>query len=109
MTTMLAVGTPIILLTPDKYTDGLLNKAFGIILAINVSGHSWIGLNYVATDYAPKISKNFIGPARFASASMGIITLLGLGKIALNDKGGIKAVMKGLWTPKQDATTSQEK
>merc|ERR1711982_112738 len=62
MTTILAAATPIILLTPDKYTDGFINKAFGLILAVNVSGHSWIGLNYVATDYVPKVSKALNGP-----------------------------------------------
>ena len=103
MTQILAVGTPLILITPDKYTDGFLNKAFGLFMAVNVAGHSWIGLNYVATDYVPKLSKKFLGPARFASAGIGIITLLGLSKIAMNDEGGIKAVMKGLWTPKQEA------
>jgi len=107
MTQILALGTPLILITPDKYTDGFLNKAFGVLMAVNVAGHSWIGLNYVATDYVPKISKKLFGPARIFSAGMGIITLLGLGKIALNDQGGIKAVMKGLWTPKQD--TAKEK
>merc|ERR1719350_1172338 len=100
MTVILTVGTPILLLTPDKYTDGMLNKVFGLFLATNVAAHSWIGLNYVATDYVPKISKSLLGPTRFLTAGLSLVTFLGLGKIALNDHGGMKAVVKGLWVPK---------
>uniref|UniRef100_A0A6T7JA58 Succinate dehydrogenase [ubiquinone] cytochrome b small subunit n=1 Tax=Attheya septentrionalis TaxID=420275 RepID=A0A6T7JA58_9STRA len=99
MTTFLLVGTPVLFMVPDSYTDGAMNRTFGAIIALNISAHSWVGLNYVATDYAPKISKSFVGPARYLSAGIGIITLLGLGKIALVSPGGIKGTIKGLWNP----------
>ena len=56
MTTFLAVATPIYLFSPAAATDGLIDKGFGVVLAAAIAGHSWIGLNYVATDYVPKIS-----------------------------------------------------
>uniref|UniRef100_A0A7S4SBY0 Succinate dehydrogenase [ubiquinone] cytochrome b small subunit n=1 Tax=Ditylum brightwellii TaxID=49249 RepID=A0A7S4SBY0_9STRA len=102
MTTFLAVATPIYFLAPDDFSDGMMGKAFGSVLVLNISAHSWIGLNYVATDYVPKISKSLMGPARVASAGIGIITLLGLGKIALVGEGGIKGTLKALWTPKTE-------
>lgn len=98
MTTFLAVATPIFFAVPDRWVDGNMNKAFGIIMAINISAHSWIGLNYVATDYVPKLSKALLGPARIVNAGIGAITLLGLCRIALAD-GSIKGAIKGLWNP----------
>jgi len=55
MTTGLAVLTPVYMLTPDSYTDGALSKAFGVLLSVSISAHSWIGLNYVCRDYVPKV------------------------------------------------------
>jgi succinate dehydrogenase hydrophobic anchor subunit len=98
MTTFLAVATPIYFAVPDRWVDGNMNKAFGILMAINISAHSWIGLNYVATDYVPKLSKALLGPARIVNAGIGAITLLGLCRIALAD-GSIKGAIKGLWNP----------
>ena len=45
----LAVLAPIWFLMPDSYSDGFVGKGFGVLLAGNISAHSWIGLNYVAT------------------------------------------------------------
>ena len=59
-------------------------------------------MNYVATDYVPKISKKLLGPARVFNAVLGIVTLAGLSKIALNNKGGVKGTVKGLWRPKKE-------
>ncbi len=67
MMVVLAVATPVYFLVPDQYSDGPLNKLFGIGLAFYISAHSWIGLNYVCTDYVPKISKSLLGPSRFVS------------------------------------------
>lgn len=87
---------------PEEYTDGFVDKAFGMLVATTISAHSWIGMNYVATDYVPKISKGLLGPARVFNAVLAGVTFVGLSKIALNDKGGIKGTVKGLWRPKQE-------
>lgn len=101
-TLSLAVLTPAYFLVPDSYTDGVFNKALGVFVSATVTAHSWIGLNYVATDYVPKISKKLIGPARIANAGLAAITFLGLARIAVSSKGGIKGCIKGLWNPPQE-------
>ena len=75
-----------------------MNKALGLVLAATISFHSWMGMNYVCTDYIPKISKSLLGPSRIFNAGLGAVTLLGLGRIALSDPG-IKGTIKGLWNP----------
>lgn len=106
LTTVLVVAAPIYFMVPDSMTDGPVNQAFGVALAANISAHSWVGLNYVATDYVPKISKKLLGPARIVNAGMAAITLLGLSKIALSP-GGIKGTIKGLWNPKIEEEKSE--
>lgn len=88
--------------TPDSYTDGMIDKAWGVLVATTISAHSWIGMNYVATDYVPKISKGLIGPARVFNVVLAGVTFVGLSKIALNGKGGLKGTVKGLWRPKKE-------
>jgi hypothetical protein len=100
MTTSLAVATPILFLVPDSYTDGIINKGIELFLTVNIAGHSWVGLNYVVTDYVPKISKALLMPARVANMGIAVVTLVGLSKIALTSPGGIKGAVKGLWNPK---------
>jgi len=95
----LAVLAPVWFLIPDSYSDGFVGKAFGVLLAGNISAHSWIGLNYVATDYVPKMSKALLGPSRIAIAGMSVITFLGLARVSIQSKGGIKGCIKGLWNP----------
>jgi len=95
-------------MVPESYSDGMVGKSLGAILAVNISAHSWIGLNYVVTDYVPKISKKLMGPARIVSAGIGLVTLLGLGKIALMTEGGLKGTLKGLWTPKKVEEEAKE-
>jgi len=56
-------------------------------------------MNYVATDYVPKVSKKLLGPARIFNAGLCGITLLGLTKMSLTSPGGIKGAVKGLWNP----------
>lgn len=99
MTTFLAVSTPLYMLAPSSLTDGAVDKVFGLGIAASVAGHSWIGMSYVATDYVPKVSKGLVGPVRVFNAALAGITLLGLGKVALNDRGGIKGMLIGLWRP----------
>jgi hypothetical protein len=100
MTTALAVLTPLVFLVPDSYTDGIVNKGLGVFFALNVAGHSWVGLNYVATDYVPKISKALMGPARIVNVGIAVVSLVGLSKIAIMSPGGLKGAVKGLWNPK---------
>jgi succinate dehydrogenase hydrophobic anchor subunit len=95
----LAVMVPAYLMVPDSYTDGFFNKAFGLVLTANVAVHSWIGLNYVCTDYVPKVSQKLLGPARILNAGIAVVTFLGLARIAVSSKGGIKGCIKGLWNP----------
>jgi len=99
MTLALAGLTPLYFAVPDAYTDGAANKAFGLLLAANMTAHSHIGLNYVATDYVPKISKALLGPARVVILGLSAVMLLGMGKIAVGSPGGIKGVVKGVWNP----------
>lgn len=63
-----------------------------------MAAHSWIGLNYVATDYVPKISKSLLGPARVVNLALGVVTLAGLGKIAVGERG-LRGTVMGLWRP----------
>lgn len=99
MTLALAGLAPVYFLIPDKYTDGFASRAFGMLLTINMTAHSHIGLNYVATDYVPKISKALLGPARVVILGLSAVTLLGMGKISIGSPGGIKGVVKGVWNP----------
>ena len=103
MTTALLGLAPVYFLVPDSYTDGIFNKLFGVGLSATISAHSWIGLNYVATDYVPKVSKALLGPARIVNAGLAVVTFLGLARIAVSSPGGIKGCVKGLWnSPKKD-------
>jgi len=102
ISTFIAIATPAVILSPDSWTDGIVDKAFGTVLALNLSVHSWVGMNYIITDYVPKISKSLLGPARVVSAGMSGVTFVGLGYIAVASKGGIKGLIKSLWTTKPD-------
>mmetsp|Transcript_10530 Transcript_10530/g.13962 ORF Transcript_10530/g.13962 Transcript_10530/m.13962 type:complete len:151 (-) Transcript_10530:934-1386(-) len=95
----LAVMTPIYFILPDNVTDGALGKAFGMFMTLNITAHSHIGLNYVATDYVPKISKALLGPSRIAIAGLSGITLIGMSVICFSSPGGLKGAVKGVWNP----------
>jgi succinate dehydrogenase hydrophobic anchor subunit len=99
MTLALVVATPVYFLIPEKSANGTLATTFGLAWTATVAAHSWIGLNYVATDYVPKISKSLLGPARYANLAIAAITILGMSKIVMSP-GGIKGVMTPLWRPK---------
>jgi len=101
MTLALAALTPLYFMVPEKYSDGLFNKTFGLLLTANITAHSWIGMNYVATDYVPKVSKALLGPTRYFNAGLAVVTFLGMAKMALWSPGGIKGVVKGIWNPKK--------
>ncbi len=99
ITTSLLGLAPAYFLVPDSYTDGILNKMFGVGLSATITVHSWIGMNYVATDYVPKVSKALLGPARIFNVGLAVVTFLGLSRIAVSSPGGIKGCVKGLWNP----------
>jgi len=96
LTSILAFTTPIYLFAPTESLP-FLEKSFSLALATTLSVHSWIGLNYVAADYVPKVSKALLGPSRVIVAGFSVITFLGLGQVSLFTDGGIKGLMKGLW------------
>ena len=105
LTTILLLATPVYALVPLEDVGGQsLRKLFDGLLAGSITMHSWVGLNYVATDYVPKLSKALLGPARIVNAALAVTTFVGLARIALNDKGGIKACVTGLWTKKSTTT-----
>ncbi len=79
-----------------------MGKGFGVLLAGNISAHSWIGMNYVATDYVPKVSKALLGPSRVLIAGMTAVTFLGLSRVSIQSEGGIKGCIKGLWNPPEE-------
>eukprot|EP00980_Cylindrotheca_fusiformis_P029585 scaffold23539_cov137-Cylindrotheca_fusiformis.AAC.10 len=83
-------------------TDGFVDKALGLLLAGHISVHQWIGMNYVATDYVPKVSKKLLGPARIFNAGLAAVIFLGVGRIAVSSEGGIKGCLKGLWNPPEE-------
>ena len=103
ISSLLALATPFYFFSPDSVLqpNGAVDKACGLALAASIGLHSWTGLNYVVTDYVPKVSKAMVGPARVVSAGIGLVTLVGLGKVALNGKGGIKATILTLWRGKK--------
>jgi succinate dehydrogenase hydrophobic anchor subunit len=112
MTTFLAVITPLYFFAPESIIpsneESTLNKVLGTLIAVNVSAHSWIGMNYVVTDYVPKVNKAMVGPARAIVAAMSGVTLLGLTKLALLEKGGIRGSILALWKPKQPKQQQQQ-
>ena len=100
MTTLLVFATPLyIFALPDSYTNSIVDKGCGLVIASTISAHSWIGLNYVATDYVPKISKSLLGPARVLNLGLAVLTLAGLGKIAVVGERGLRGTVLGLWRP----------
>ena len=99
MTVALAVLTPIYFIWPidQDAKPSATNSLIGVLLSGNIAAHSWIGLNYVATDYVPKVSKALLGPARYVNAGIAVVTFLGLSKIAVSSPGGIRGVVAGVW------------
>merc|ERR1711965_298959 len=73
LTPLLALGTPIYLFGPTESMP-MLEKTFSLALSGTIAMHSWIGLNYVATDYVPKVSKALLGPSRVLVAGLSLVT-----------------------------------
>lgn len=97
---VLAVATPIYFLIPESSANGVVGTTVGLAWVSAVTAHSWIGLNYVCTDYVPKVSKALLGPSRYVNVGIAVITFLGMGKMCLAP-GGIKGVLFALWRPKE--------
>ena len=108
ITTLLSLSVPAYLLVPPSYADSYLDKFLGVAIGGSIAGHSWIGMNYVATDYVPKVSRALVGPARVFNAALGIATFVGLGMIAVNDRGGIRGAVRGLWRPRVTPSNAVE-
>lgn len=98
MTVGLAVVTPLYFLIPESYANSALGVSAGLAWTATVTAHSWIGLNYVCTDYVPKVSKALLGPSRYLNVGIAVITFLGLGKMCFAP-GGIKGTLFALWRP----------
>ena len=100
MTLGLAVITPLYFMIPESYANSVVGTTFGLAWTGTVTAHSWIGLNYVCTDYVPKVSKALLGPSRYVNAAIAVVTFLGMGKMCFAP-GGIKGVLYALWRPKE--------
>eukprot|EP00631_Chrysoreinhardia_giraudii_P004189 CAMPEP_0197421850 /NCGR_PEP_ID=MMETSP1170-20131217/11799_1 /TAXON_ID=54406 /ORGANISM="Sarcinochrysis sp, Strain CCMP770" /LENGTH=117 /DNA_ID=CAMNT_0042949135 /DNA_START=23 /DNA_END=379 /DNA_ORIENTATION=+ len=86
--------TPVAFVAPQPLTF-VCDMAVAIALPL----HGHIGMNYVLTDYVPKVfGKAARGPARIVM--LGITTMTTAGLIKLNVQGpGIIGTLKGLWKP----------
>lgn len=82
--------------------ESSISRGLGVLLSANVAAHTYIGMNYVATDYVPKISKALLPPARVFNVGLTLITLIGLTKMSLTSPGGIKGAIRGLWNPPKE-------
>jgi succinate dehydrogenase (ubiquinone) membrane anchor subunit len=69
-----------------------LDIALGVALPL----HAHIGMNYVITDYVPKLSKGAVGPARLVMLALTTTTVLGLLKVNVMGEGMTETVKK-LW------------
>ena len=66
-------------------------------LAVMFPLHGHIGMNYVLTDYVPKMfGKSALGPARAIMAGVTGVTVLGLVKLNLQGPG-ITGALKSFW------------
>lgn len=97
----MAILAPTYWFFPESKSDSFAHRSLGMLLSANISVHAWIGLNYVATDYVPKVSAALLKPARYATAGLALTIFLGLTKISLASPGGLKAVIKGVWNGKR--------
>lgn len=96
MTLALTGLAPLYFILPE---DSSVSRGLGVFLSGNIAAHSWIGMNYVATDYVPKVSKALLPPARIFNAGLALVTFVGLTKMSLSSPGGIKGAIRGLWNP----------
>jgi succinate dehydrogenase hydrophobic anchor subunit len=109
VTTALALLAPVYFLIPSDTSSSSfaitipkqVDQGAGILISALISVHSWISLNYVVSDYIPKLSKSLVGPARIVSAGMALVTMIGLSKISFQNDKGLRGLVDGLWTPKK--------
>merc|ERR1712071_81727 len=108
LTPVLAFATPIYLFAPTENIP-MVEKSFSLLLSGTIAMHSWIGLNYIAVDYVPKVSKALLGPSRVVIAGLSLVTFLGLSKVSVDSEGGIKGLMRGLWgkTEKKETKSTE--
>ena len=86
-------ATPVALATSNSFLSFPVDMGLAIMFPL----HGHIGMNYVITDYVPKLlSKAAVGPARAVMVGVTGFTMLGLTK--LNVEGpGITGTLKALW------------
>ena len=86
-------ATPIALATDSTFLSFPVDMGLAVMFPL----HGHIGMNYVITDYVPKLfSKAAVGPARAIMVGVTGATMLGLTK--LNVEGpGITGTLKALW------------
>ena len=86
-------ATPVALATDSTFLSFPVDMGLAVMFPL----HGHIGMNYVITDYVPKLfSKAAVGPARAIMVGVTGATMLGLTK--LNVEGpGITGTLKALW------------
>ena len=86
-------ATPVALATDSTFLSVPVDMGLAVMFPL----HGHIGMNYVITDYVPKLfSKAAVGPARAIMVGVTGATMLGLTK--LNVEGpGITGTLKALW------------
>ena len=86
-------ATPVALATDNTFLSFPVDMGLAVMFPL----HGHIGMNYVITDYVPKLfSKAAVGPARAIMGGVTGATMLGLTK--LNVEGpGITGTLKSLW------------
>ena len=88
-----APAAPVALATDSTFLSFPVDMGLAVMFPL----HGHIGMNYVITDYVPKLlSKAAVGPARAIMVGVTGATMLGLTK--LNVEGpGITGTLKALW------------
>ena len=92
------INLAITALTPLAFalSPSPLSMPIDILMGLALPIHAHIGMNYVITDYVPKLSKGAVGPARIFMLGLTGVTILGCAKI--NFMGpGLTETVKGLW------------
>ena len=87
-------ATPVALATDNTFLSFPVDMGLAVMFPL----HGHIGMNYVLTDYVPKISKAALGPSRVALAGVTAVSILGLTKLNLEGPG-ITGTLKAFWRP----------
>merc|ERR1712139_219792 len=86
--------TPVVFMLPESMS--MIITPFNVVLGVVLPIHAHIGFAGIVTDYAPKVSKGFAGPARIALVGVTGLTVIGLLKHNLAGDGMTKSI-KSLW------------